>query len=385
VNALRLYLFAHYAGLGAVLPVLALGLGARGFRPSQYAWLLVLMPLSRLFAPPLWGLLADRYLGGRPLLRVNSLLSSLAMAVLYFARGEVLTIVAFAGWALVSSSLVPLVEASTYRLLGTRASGFGYVRVFGSIGFALIAFGLGTLGVDDALRVPFLIAAVGHLVAFLATLRFGQVVAPSRAPLLGVVRALARRPDVALLWFGAVLYYFAHGAFDSYFGPYARTIPNVDNATVSACWGTGVVAEVLIMWFVPRLLSSRLRPLLLIVASAVACLRWLLLSRAESVLELHLYAPLHGITFGVWYLAFVHENQAHAPANIRATVQGVAQACIGGGMVVSTLFGGYLFEQLGGRPLLRVAAFSALLAMLCYVLRVVLLRRSRLAMALHES
>lgn len=385
MNALRLYLFAHYAGLGAVLPVLALGLGARGFRPSQYAWLMALMPLSRLFAPPLWGLLADRYLGGRPLLRVNSLLAAVAMAVLFFARAEAVTVIAFAAWAFVSSSLVPLVEASTYRLLGTAASGFGYVRVFGSIGFALSAFALGTLGMDDALRVPFAIAAGGHLIAFLATLRFGQVVAPSRAPLLGVVRQLARRADVALLWFGAVLYYFAHGAFDGYFGPFARTTPHVDNATVSACWGTGVVAEVLIMWFVPRLLSSRMRPLLLIVAAFVACLRWLLLSRADSVLELLLYAPLHGITFGVWYLAFVHENQAHAPANIRATVQGVAQACIGGGMVVSTLLGGYLFEQLGGRLLFRVATLSTVLALLCYVARLALLRRARLATMLHES
>jgi len=45
VNALRLYYFAYYGGLGAVMPLLALAMQARGFRPSQYAWLMALIPL----------------------------------------------------------------------------------------------------------------------------------------------------------------------------------------------------------------------------------------------------------------------------------------------------------------------------------------------------
>ena len=110
-------------------------------------------------------------------------------------------------------------------------------------------------------------------------------------------------------------------------------------------------------------------------------LRWWLLSRANSPADLWLQQPLHAITFGVWYLAFVHENQARAPAAIRATVQGIAAACLGLGMVLATLAGGYVFERFGGRVLFRLATGAALLALACYSLRQVLLARHDKALA----
>ena len=367
--ALRLYLFAYYFGLGAVLPLMAVGLGARGLRPSQYAWVLVLLPLSRLLTPPLWGALADRYLGAMRLLRTNTALAALAMLALYATSDLWTTVAAFAAWAVVSSSLVPLVEASAYRRLGARASGFGYIRVFGSIGFATSAFGLGALGVDAAVRLPFALAAGAYCVAELATFGLAEAAAPSRAPLLAAVRALALRRDVVLLWAGSVFYYLAHGAFDAYFGPYARSLPGVDLRTISAAWSIGVVAEVLVVWFVPRWLDTRAGRFLLVGSALVAVLRWTLLARASSSLELLCLQPLHGITFGIWYLAFVHENQARAPDRIRSTVQGVAQACIGAGSLGSTLLGGYVLERFGGRTLFDAAACAALLAASCYALR----------------
>jgi PPP family 3-phenylpropionic acid transporter len=387
VRALRLYLFAYYLGLGAVLPLLALGLAARGFRPSQYAWLMVLIPLSRLFAPPLWGVLADRYLGAMRLLRANTALAALSMAGLFLAESLAITVIAFAVWAFTSSSLVPLVEATAYRLLGGRASRFGYLRVFGSIGFATSAIGLGVLGVDREIRAPFALAALGYFAAAFATLGLSDVVAPTRAPLLPAIRRLAVRADVLLLWLGSMLYYVAHGAFDSYFGPFARTLPNVSAGTVSGAWALGVTTEVVVIWFVPRWLDGRARRILLVGSAAVAALRWGLLANATNALDLWLQQPLHGVTFGVWYLAFVHENQARADVAIRATVQGIAQACIGAGMVASTLLGGYVVEQFGGRTLFRAAVVAALLATACYGLREwsLLRREPRLASAAPES
>ena len=375
VNALRSYLFAYYLGLGAVLPLLALGLEARGLRPTQYAWLMALVPLSRLFAPPLWGVLADRYVGATWLLRVNTGLAAVTMLVLFFAHAVTPTVLSFAAWALVTSSLVPLIEASTYRLLGKAASGYGYVRVFGSIGFALSALGLGLAGVDRGVRAPFALAAAGYTAAWLATFHLHDLVAPTRAPLRAAVRRLAGQRDVLLLWAGSIAHYVAHGAFDSYFGPFARTLPNVEAGTVSATWALGVAVEIVVIWFVPRLLDGPMRRGLLIGSALVSVLRWSLLAQASSEADLWLQQPLHGVTFGAWYLAFVHENQARAPSEIRATVQGVAQACIGAGMIVATLLGGYVFERLGGRALFRCAAAASLLAACCYGAREWLLAR----------
>ncbi|MDB4990682.1 MAG: putative 3-phenylpropionic acid transporter [Myxococcaceae bacterium] len=377
--ALRLYYFASYAGIGAVMPLLALALSARGFRPSQYAWLMALTPLSRMLAPPLWGVLADRWFGTVKLIRINTAVAALSMLVLAGSHDLRLITCAFAVWAFASSSLVPLADAGAYRMLAGSSSSFAYVRVFGSIGFAVCALGLSVVGVDAALRLPFMVAAGTYVSASLIAGRLHEGAGPTRAPLVGAFRLLLRRPDVLLLWLGSVFYYLGHGAFDAYFGPYARTIEGVEPSTISSAWALGVGCEVLLMWWVPRFLRGRLRRSLLIGAATTAALRWWLLARASTALDVWLQQPLHAITYGLWYLAFVHENQSSVDDSIRATVQGVAVACMGLGMIVATLAGGYVFESYGGRTLFQLATGAALLALLCYAARQWLLARRQAA------
>jgi MFS transporter, PPP family, 3-phenylpropionic acid transporter len=381
VLTLRLFYFASSMGNGAVMPLLALAMQARGFRPTQYAWLMALLPLSRLLAPPVWGALADRFFGTARLLRLNTWLTALAMLALATVDSFLATIVAFGCYAFASSSITPLLDASAYRLLGDNPSRFGYVRVFGSIGFALGALGMSMGGIDARIRAPFMLAACGFGLASLVARRLPASAPPARNPLSSQVRQLARRADVLLLWLGSVLYYLAHGAFDVYFGPYARATIGVSAETVSSAWVLGVASEIVLLWFVPRVIESRFRGGLLLLATFTAAVRWSLIANATSAADLWLQQPLHGITFGVWYLAFLHENQARAPAAIRATVQGVASACMGLGMITATLVGGYVFELLGGRALYRCASVFATLALLCYAARLWLLRRHDKALA----
>jgi len=370
VNALRLYYLTVYLALGAVFPLVALALSARGLRPSQYAWLLMLMPLSRLLSPPLWGALADKHFGPRKLVRINTWVAGLAMLGLAFARGLWPTAICFAVWAFFSSSLVPLVEAGTYQMLGARAASFGYVRVFGSIGFALSALGVGFSKLDPGMVTPFVGASLGYLAAGLVSRKLSEYAIISRASLRPAVLALLRRRDVLLLWLGSMLYYAAHGIFDMYFGPFARTLPGVRTELVSMAWGLGVVAEVIVFFFVPRWLSGRLMRWLLPGSALVAALRWWLTAQVTSASQVLMLQPLHAITFGVWYLAFVHENQAEAPAHMRATVQGIAVACLGMGTMSAIVVGGYGLERFGGRPLFMMASLASLGSLMLYLVRI---------------
>ncbi len=364
-----MYYLTVYLGLGAVLPLLALSMQSRGFRPSEYAWLMATLPLSRLLAPPLWGALADKWLGTALLLRVNTFVSAAAMAALSQRLSFSLTVVAFVMWAFFSSSLMPLAEAGTYRLLGSQAASFAHVRVFGSLGFALSALLVGVLGVGADLSAAFWGGAAGYLVAALISKAMPAGHAVANVPIWGAVLGLARRRDVVLLWLGSALYYFAHGAYDVYYGPHIRSIPGVTDRTVSLAWALGVVAEIMLILFVPRLLRGRASQHLLVAAAVVSTLRWWFLAHATSVSEVWLLQPLHAVTFGLWYLVFVHENQQGTPLALRATVQGLSAACLGLGMISATLFGGYVIEHFGGRVLFTYASASAACSALLYGLR----------------
>jgi MFS transporter, PPP family, 3-phenylpropionic acid transporter len=349
---------------------MGLAFEARGLRPAQYAWLLAFLPLARLLSPPLWGSLADTRFGASALLRINTWIAALAMVSLVFVRGLYPTAVVFAVWAFFNSSLVPLVEAGTYQLLGENPAGFGYIRVFGSIGFAVSALALGACSLDAAMRVPFMVAALGYLLAAVFSHRLANYRGQARVPIRSALVGLLRRADVALLWLASLLYYAAHGVFDMYFGPFARTLPNVRSELVSMAWGLGVVCEIVVLLFVPRMLTGRLMPWLLPGCALIAAVRWMLTAHVTSAVHLLLLQPLHAVTFGIWYLAFVHENQAHAPAQLRATVQGIGAASLGLGTMSATLLGGYGLERLGGRVLFQIASGVACAAMLLFLLRV---------------
>ena len=378
MTLLRLHFLGAFFGLGAVWPLLGVAFAARGLSPSEYAWLFVLFPLARLVASPLWGALADTRFGSTRLLRVNGWSSALAIGALAFCQDRLGTAIAFSLWALFSSSLTPLAEASAYALLAERASSFGYVRVFGSIGFALSALGVSWCAFDAGGAAPFLVAALGYVAAALVSHRMPILPREPRAA-TNQARRSPLRPDVMLLWFASTLYGAAHGLFDVYFGPAVRALPAVPAALIGTVWGVGVLCEVVVVWFMPRVLAGSATAWVLPGGAAIAALRWWLLADATTSRELLLNAPLHGITFGAWYLAFVHENQRAAEPALRATMQGIAAACLGLGVIAATVLGGYTLEHWGGRRLFQLAAGLAATSFLLYLVRHPLARRAHLS------
>jgi MFS family permease len=368
VSLLRLHFFSAFFGLGAVWPLLGLAFAARGLSPSEYAWLFALWPLSRLLASPFWGALADRRFGNTQLLRINGWLSALAIVALASLEGRLSTAISFALWAFFSSSLTPLAEASAYAVLAERAANFGYVRVFGSIGFALSALAVSFLALDPDGAAPFAVAALGYVTAALVAQRLPLSPARERTPHEALAR-LPLRADMLLFWLASTLYGAAHGLFDVYFGPFVRALPGVPTQVVGSAWGVGVLCEVVVVWFMPRMLAGRASALVLPGSALIATLRWWLLARATSAYELLLLAPLHGVTFGAWYLAFVHENQRTTEPHLRATMQGVAAASLGLGVISATVVGGFALEHWGGRRLFEIAALLALSSLALYLLR----------------
>jgi MFS transporter, PPP family, 3-phenylpropionic acid transporter len=320
-------------------------------------------------SPPLWGALADTRMGSTRLLRMNTWLSAIALLGLTQPLDFVSTLVLFAVWALFSSSLMPLAEASTYRLLTGQTEKFSFIRVWGSIGFAVSAGAMGVIGLGDQARMPFVIGTVSYVLAALVAARLPEARAESKAPLFRSVHGLAKRPDVALLWLASGLYYAAHGAYDSYFGPHVAALASVGAEAVSYAWGLGVLCEVAILFTMPALLRRFGATPLLVFSALVAALRWFLLAHVSTALHVWLLAPLHGVTYGVWYLAFVHDNQAGAPTELRATVQGLGAACLALGHISSILIGARVFQELGGTVLFEAAGTLALASLVLYALR----------------
>ncbi len=142
---LRVFYLLSFGALGSLFPFLPLLLASRGLDPPQISWVMVLIPIANLFVPPLWGTLADK-LGARlRLLRWASLGCAGSVLLLLPTWGFSGSLLAMGAFAFFRAPVPPLAAAATSSALGAGRLSFGRVRVWGSVGFASLALGLGLL------------------------------------------------------------------------------------------------------------------------------------------------------------------------------------------------------------------------------------------------
>lgn len=365
VRDLSAFYFFTFGGLGGILPFLPLLLAGQGLSATQVGWVMLIGPLCNLLAPPLWGWLADVFSARLLLLRLTGL--GCAAGTLAFLGGTSFAwcLGAMALYSAFRAPILPLADTAAHTALGPAVHRFADIRVWGSLGFALFAFGIGQLHGTSNPKLMLGLTAGAYLMSTASTAR---LVAPPLQRNAGVGKQAMQfvlQSRLLLLFAGSALYYVAHGAFDVYFGLHMRALGHSDGF-VGLAWMVAVGAEVALMRVAPRLLQHRSGEAFLVLAASASVLRWLLLSQIEGELAILGSQLLHAFTFGLWYLALVRYIQVRAPEAVRTTVQSVSQAAQGFGMMVGYLGGGQIFEAFGGGPLFVTAAVASGLAGLLY-------------------
>ena len=139
------FYFFYFAFVGAMAPYWSLYLRSLRFDAFQIGVLMSLLQVMRIFAPNLWGHVADRTGRRVAIVRLTAAVSLVSFTGVFFGTGfwwlfAVMSFISFF-W----SASLPLVEANTLSHLGERSDRYGLVRLWGSIGFILVVVGLGTL------------------------------------------------------------------------------------------------------------------------------------------------------------------------------------------------------------------------------------------------
>jgi PPP family 3-phenylpropionic acid transporter len=345
----------------------------RGLGSAQIAQVMVIMPIAGLLVPALWGALADALRARLWLLRIASL--ACGMAVLLFLIGNSLwwAVVAMACLAFFRAPIVSLADAATYDAMGGSDPDFSKVRIFGSIGFASLAFIVGKLAGSAHAVIPIGVAAAAFVLSTLATLPIKTPRVQHQRGVLKASFAVLRHPSMLMFLLASMLYYTGHSTFDAYFGIHARQL-GFDDGFVGTAWGIGVGVEVLVMLLAPRFMHRVSPGYLLVPCALVAALRWFLIAQCQTAGALAATQALHGITFGVWYLSLVRFVQTRAPAPLRTTLQSATMTCIGLGMVNGYLGGGLILGSLGAQRLYMYATGFALLAAFVYAAALLLTR-----------
>lgn len=371
------FYFFYYAFVGMFAPYWSLYLKSLHFSAIDIGILMAVQPVMRMIAPNLWGWLADQ--SGQRLLIVQVA----AGLSLLFYLGVFLT-TSFWGMLLVLalmsffwSASMPLVEATTLTWLGGKASHYGRIRSWGSLGFIVTVLGLGYA--FDYIAIAWLLWA--GLVCELGILLFSRMIPATEAhphpndhqP----IRHIVFQPVVLALFGACFLMAMAHGPYYTFYSIHLVE-HGYSKGLVGALWALGVICEIGVFFLMPRLMRHFSFFRLLQISLFAAVVRFLMIAWLVDVLAWLLLAQvLHALTFGAFHassVGLVHEyfrgrHQARGQALFGSLTYGA------GGMLGS-LTSGPVWEHWGPEMLFSLSALAAFTG-------IVLLRWQRPGMANH--
>lgn len=348
--------------LGLILPFTVPLLAERGLGAVEIGLVMSLTGVAALVSYPVWGAIADGWLGRRRTVAVAALLAACGGVSLMLAGQDPLAL-ALALTVVIVGTLAwnPLIDALALAVLGDGSSDYGRLRLWGSLGWAASAVSAGvawTLVGPTPVFLAFVVAAL--LVSGLVLLPLPREVGSTSA---GDGSADEARPPLRS-WLPLVttplMLGFLLGLLVTSLGEHAswRFIGLRILDEGGGVFLIGLAASLPALVEVPVFLSSRrlashfgLRRLF-VVGAAVAALIMGLIAVAPEPWMVAGLRTLDGVSYAMRYTAMVLIVGALLPRSLFAFGQSVAWFVYAGiAPIVADAAGGLIYETLGAEAL----------------------------------
>jgi PPP family 3-phenylpropionic acid transporter len=303
--SLGVFYFFYFAYVGGFTPYLSLYFDSVGMSAVQIGLLMAVNQSSRMFAPMLWGVLADRRGDRMCIVRLTALAGGIAMFGLFAGNSFLAMFITLAVMSAFTSATMPLAEATTFGHVRGDTGRYARIRLWGSVGFICSVVGVGYFLDVATLRDWLWLVIAIYAAALVATWQVPESAAhrPVREDVSA--RSILMRPEVVGLLGACFLMATAHGAYYSFF-----SVHLVDNgyskSAVGWLWALGVVCEVAVFWWMPQLVARIGLYRLLVATFAIAVVRFLLIGwLVQSPIALVSAQVMHAATFGAYHAAAI--------------------------------------------------------------------------------
>ncbi len=347
--SLSSFYFWYYAALGAFTPFFARWLHELGLGGVAIGTVMAMWYLSRIVSPSAWSLLCARAEEPVRWLHVGAVLTALSFAGFLFARefwALLAVMLLFGGFA---NAILPQFEAITLDRLGTHRERYGRIRVWGSLGFVVVAVGFGPLldwtgnAALPALMLPLLAATV---LAALATRGIGHPIETVAVPRL---RDVLRRREVRDFLLIVLLVQVGFGPFYVLYTLHLGAHGH-GGTVIGLLWGLGVVAEIGVFLLMPQLLRRWSTDTILRACIIATALRWAVVALVpQSLPVMLLMQGVHALSFGAFHAACMQRIGEFFPGRLGQKGQGLMYGFSSGiGGVLGALLAGGLWDLGGG-------------------------------------
>jgi len=355
------FYFFYFASLGALIPYWSLYLRSLGFNATDIGNLMAILMATKIISPNIWGWVADHTGRRMAIVRMGCLISMLAFTGVFFSDSFIWLVLVIVVFSFFWNATLPQFEASTFIHLGDQTHRYSSIRLWGSIGFIVAVWGLGSLLEGEAIRMLPMILLLLFAGIWLSSLIVPEEAAGHLSLDHEPLRRLLSRPEVVGLLVVCFLMQASHGPYYTFYSIYLQDY-GYSLSAIGGLWALGVAAEVGIF-----LLMSRLLPLfglrqLLLGSLLLAALRWLIIALYPESMGLIVFAQvLHAASFGVYHAAAIHYIHHFFTGRHQGKGQALySSLSFGVGGALGSFYSGYLFEGFGARSMFLLAMLLAL-------------------------
>ncbi len=357
------FYFFYFASLGVLVPYWSLYLKSLGYNSFTIGGLVAILAATKLVAPYIWGWLADHTRRSMLIIRVTSVLALLSF-LLVFVNQQLwwLTFVMLL-FSFFWNATLPQFEAITLNHLGDDTHHYSMIRLWGSLGFIVIAVLVGGLLESVEADIIPLIVLITFVLIVLSSFTVPEklnIPHADHSPIWHVIK----QPKVLAFLAVCFLMLCSHGPYYTFYTIYLQE-QGYSSRMIGVLWAVGVLAEVVIFLLMHRLLPIFGARKLLITTLLLTTLRWLIIGFFVTDLSMLFLAQLiHAFSFGVFHavgISLVHEY-------FTGSHQGRGQALyssvsFGAGVAVGSLVSGLVWDQWGADVLFMFAACCTMLAL----------------------
>ncbi|MCX6080397.1 MAG: MFS transporter [Chloroflexi bacterium] len=370
---MRAYYLLWTGAGGFIFPFISLFYKQQGLTGTQMGWLGTITSIVSLISAPLLGRLSDKLSNPRKVLQFCLFGSAMLMALLSQQSSFLWMAIIIGLEAFIGGPIYPLSDAQALMITNEK-QGYGSIRLWGSLGWAITAFlgglmvqraGLVTVFIGYATLYGICIFMLQWIITSAGTAKKETDPQPS---LKAVVRSLFRdRALIGLALSLAVLWLTANGRH--HFETIYMQELGASDQVIGWAYTYPALMELPIMLWADRLMQKFSAGRLLaagILLEGLSMLVIVIFPTLESMLFMRAASGLYYSFYAIASVAYAVER---APAAQAATVLSLYFVSLGGVIaLIASPISGAIYDRSGAYPLYVIAAVGALLAWLILVL-----------------
>jgi PPP family 3-phenylpropionic acid transporter len=355
------FYFWYFAFIGVFATYFALYLQSIDLAPAEIGILMSLLHAVRIVTPNLWGWASDHSGKRIAIIRTSFFAATLMFSGLFFAKSFGWLFVVIVLMCTFWSAAMPLFEAATVNHLRGDMARYGRIRLWGSVGFIVAVTAAGAwLDRVPIERLLWLVLAPMVITLAWAFAVREKPVAPHEHDHVPVWQVL-KRPEVLVFFLACFLMMASQGASYVFYSIY-MVEQGFSKTTVGVLWSVGVIAEIVIFFYLPLIFQRFSHYQLWILSFGVTVVRYLIVGWFPQAFALQVLAQaMHMFSFGTYHATALAVLHSTFTGRLQARGQALyTSLSFGLGGAVGGLISGYTWTHWGAAWTFTLSSAMAL-------------------------